>query len=61
MLESAQKEILIVLLQCLKARGLVSESACSRAVDLVYSAADIPPLLRFPVCLTEEDCWHECT
>ena len=54
-MEGTQREILIVLLESLKARGLVSESACSKAVDWVYSAAEIPPFLRSSVCLTEED------
>ena len=54
-MESTQREILIVLLGRLKARGLVSESVCSKAVDWVHSAAEIPPFLRSSVCLTEED------
>lgn len=54
-MESTQREILIVLLGRLKARGLVSESVCSKAVDWVHSAAEIPLFLRSPVCLTEED------
>lgn len=54
-MEGTQREILIVLLERLKARGLVSETACSKAVDWVCSAAEIPPFLRSSVCLTEED------
>lgn len=54
-MEGTQREILIVLLGRLKARGLVSESVCSRAVDWVHSVAEIPLFLRSPVCLTEED------
>ena len=60
-MESTQNEILTVLLESLKKRGLVSELTCSRAVNLVHSVIDIPELLRYPVCLTEEECKRECT
>lgn len=58
-MEGTEKEILIVLLNILKARGLVSEITCSRAVDWVHAWVDIPQLLREPACLTEEECLYE--
>ena len=60
-MESTQNEILTVLLESLKKRGLVSELTSSRAVNLVHTVIDIPELQRYPVCLTEEECKHECT
>lgn len=40
---------------------LISQFTYSKAEDLVYSVMDFPELFRYPVCLTEEGCQHECT
>jgi len=53
-LESAQRELISALLNAVYARGLLSKTAYLNAVDLVHSTLDIPPLFRYPVCLTKE-------
>ena len=53
-MESAQQELMNVLLGTVHDRGLLSKTAYLNAVDLVYSAMDIPPLFRCSVCLTKE-------
>ncbi len=53
-MEGAQREMMSTLLGAVYARGLLSKTAYMNAVDLVYSAPDIPPLFRYPVCLTKE-------
>lgn len=53
-MESAQRELLSILLQTVYDRGLLSKTTYLSAVDLVHSALDIPPLFRYPVCLTKE-------
>ena len=53
-MESAQRELVSVLLEAVYTRGLLSKTAYLNAVDLVHSVMDIPPLFRDPVCLTEE-------
>lgn len=58
-MESAQQELLSVLLDIVYTCGLLSKTAYSGAVDLVHSVMDIPPLFRYPVCLTEEVSGHE--
>jgi hypothetical protein len=60
-LESAQRELVSVLLDTLYTRGLLSKTTYLNAVDLVHSVMDIPPFFRYPVCLTEEASGHECT
>ncbi len=42
-----------VLLDALYTRGLLSKTTYLNAVDLAYSAMDIPPFFRYPVCLAE--------
>lgn len=59
-MESAQKELLSVLLGHVFSLGLISKSTYSHAEDLVHSVIDLPELLRYPVCLTEEASRHEC-
>ena len=54
-LESAQRELLSVLLNAVYDRGLLSKRTYLSAMDLVHSTPDIPPLFRYPVCLTEEE------
>lgn len=53
-MESAQRELAAVLLDRLRSLGLISEFTCSRAMDLVHSAADFPELFQCPADLTEE-------
>ena len=60
-MESTQREFISVLLERIVADGLISQSTYSKAEDLVHSVMDFPELVRYPVCLTEEGCQHECT
>ena len=53
-MESAQRELLSVLLNAVYDRGLLSKRTYLSAMDLVHSAPDIPLFFRYPVCLTEE-------
>ena len=53
-MESAQRELVSVLLKAVYDRGLLSKATYLSAVDLVHSVMDIPPLFRYPVCLTKE-------
>lgn len=53
-MESAQRELMSVLLNAVYSRGLLSKSTYLNALDLVNSALDIPPLFRYPVCLIKE-------
>lgn len=59
-MESAQRELVSVLLKAVYDRGLLSKATYLSAVDLVHSVMDIPPLFRYPVCLTKEANGHEC-
>ena len=58
-MERAQRDLLTVLLMRLREEGLLSQSICSGAMNLVHSAVDIPQLLGGPVCLTREADAHE--
>ena len=53
-MESAQKELLSVLLGVVFSRGLISKTTYLKAVDLVHSVTDFPEFFRYPVCLTRE-------
>ena len=53
-MESAQKELLSVLLGDVFSRGLISKATYLKAEDLVHSAMDFPELFRYPVCLKKE-------
>ena len=53
-MESAQRELVSVLLDHIRSLGLISNSAYSGAVDLVHSVIDFPEFFRYPVCLTKE-------
>ena len=59
-MESAQRELIHVLLDHIRSLGLISESTYSRAVDLVHSVIDFPELFQYPVCLTKEADIREC-
>ena len=50
-MESAQRELVGVLLDHIRSLGLISNSTYSGAVDLVHSMIDFP---GYPVCLTKE-------
>ena len=60
-MESTQREVVSVLLKHILSLGLISKFTYSKAEDLVHSVMDFPGLFRYPVCLTEEGCRHECT
>ncbi len=53
-MESAQRELLSVLLRTVYDRGLLSKATYLSAVDLVHSGIAVPPLFRYPVCRTKE-------
>ena len=60
-MESAQRELVSVLLDHIRSLGLISNSAYSGAVDLVHSMIDFPELFRYPARLTKEASERECT
>ncbi len=53
-LESAQRELVSILLNHIHSLGLISDFIYSGAVDLVHSVIDFPEFFRYPVCLTKE-------
>lgn len=53
-MESAQRELLTVLLERVFSLGLISERTYLSARNSVASMADLPKLLWDPVCLTKE-------
>ena len=59
-MESAQKELLSVLLEQIFSLGLISKTTYLKAEDLVHSAIDLPKLFQYPVCLTKEVPALEC-
>lgn len=60
-MESAQRELVGILLDHIRSLGLISNFTYSKAVDLVHSVIDFPEFIQHPVCLTEEAEIHECT
>ena len=54
-MESAQKELLRVLLNRLADRDLISRDVCRNAVDLVCAAEDLPELIQCPGGLPREE------
>ena len=60
-MESAQRELISVLLKCVYSLDLVSKITYSKAEDLVHSVIDLPEFFRYPVCLKKEGEGHECT
>ncbi len=60
-MESAQQELVSVLLDRIRTLGLISNSTYSGAVDLVHSVIDFPDFFQYPVCLTKEANEHEHT
>ena len=59
-MESAQRELVSVLLDHIRSLGLISNSTYSGAVDLVHSVIDFPEFFQYPVCLTKEADIREC-
>lgn len=53
-MESAQQELMSVLLDTVYSQGLLSKTTYLNAMDLVHSMMDIPPFFRCPACLTKE-------
>ena len=60
-MESAQRELMSVLLGRVFSLGLISKTTYFKAGDLVHSVIDLPELFGYPVCLTKEARAHECT
>ena len=60
-MESAQRELLSVLLGNVFSRGLISKTTYLKAEDLVHSIIDFPELFQYSVCLTKEASGYECT
>ena len=58
-MESTQRAVVSVLLECIFSHGLISQSTYCKAEDLVHSVIDFPELLRYPVCLKKEASAHE--
>ena len=58
-MESTQRELIRVLLDRIRLRGLISDFTYSKAMDLVCSAKDFPAFFQVPVCLTKEVGGHE--
>lgn len=59
-MESAQKDLLSVLLEHVYSLGLISKVTYLQAADLVHSATDLPEFFQRSVCLTKEDSQNEC-
>ena len=59
-MESAQRELVSILLDHIHSLGLISDFTYSGAVDLVYSMVDFPEFFRYSVCLTKEAGGLEC-
>ena len=59
-MESAQKELVSILLDHVRSLGLISDFTYSKAMDLVHSVIDFPEFFQYPVCLTEEAEIREC-
>ena len=53
-MESAQRELVSVLLDRIRSLGLISDSTCGRAVDLVHSMDSFPSFFQYPVCFSRE-------
>lgn len=58
-MESAQRELMSVLLGRVFSLGLISKTTYSKAEDLVHSVMDLPEFFRYPVCLTKEASAYE--
>lgn len=52
-MESAQRELVGVLLDHIRSLGLISDFTYSKAMDLVHSMTDFPEFFQYPVSLCE--------
>lgn len=59
-MESAQRELVSILLDHIHSLGLISDFTYSGAMDLVHSVTDFPELFQYPVCSTKEASGFEC-
>ena len=59
-MESAQKELVSVLLEQVFSLGLISKTTYLKSEDLVHSMIDLPELFRYPVCPAKEVSALEC-
>ncbi len=50
-MESAQRELVSILLDHIRSLDLISNSTYDRAVDLVHSVIDFPEFFRYPCVL----------
>lgn len=53
-MESTQREVLQVLLECVYAQGLLPKSTYDAANQLVHSVLDLPDFFWHPVCCQKE-------
>ena len=60
-MDSTQRKLISVLLECILSSRLISKSTYSSVLDLVHSSIDFPDFFRYPVRLTEEANEYECT
>lgn len=58
-MESAQRELVSILLETIYTRGLLSKTTYLNAMDLVHSMIEIPPLFQYSARLTKEKNGHE--
>lgn len=59
-MESAQRELMSVLLGRVFSLGLISKTTYSKAKDLVHSVIDLPEFFEDPVCLIKGAGRYEC-
>lgn len=59
-MENAQRELVCLLVDRIHFLGLISDSTCSGALDLIHAATSFPAFFRDPACLTEEADRFEC-
>ena len=59
-MESAQRELMSVLLGRVLSLGLISKSTYSKAEDLLYSGVDLPEFFIYPECVMKEEVADEC-
>lgn len=60
-MESAQRELMSVLLGRVLSLGLISKATYSKAEDLLYSGMNLPEFFIYPAYLTKEEVGNECT
>ena len=60
-MDSAQRELIRVLLEHIYKLGLISKTTYSGAVELVHSGTDIPELFQYPARWKKEAGRYEST